>query len=128
MTVAEAKKRARVRRSRVPLGDVRRGAGGEVEMIEFSEYRRNPLAPTFFVNRPAAIYRVNPNIIKVTFALATPGPAGAVDTSEIVSLVWENRDWHDAGDLFRWAYTEIRRGTFQGALPDDGGGRRPRTQ
>lgn len=127
MTI-EAKRRAKVRRSRVPLGDVRRGAGGEVEMIEFSEYRRNPLAPTFFVNRAAGIYRVNPNIIKVTFALATPGAGGTVETGEIVSLMWENRDWHEAGDLFRWAYGEIRRGTFHNAIPDDGGGRRPRTQ
>ena len=40
-------------------------------MIEFSKYRRNPAAPTLFVNKIARIYRVSPSILKVTYALET---------------------------------------------------------
>src|SRR6267142_2294753 len=111
MTI-EAKKRAKVRRSRVPLGEMRRGPGGEVEMIEFLEYRRNPAAPTIFVNKAAGIYRVGSDLIKVTFAQTLSTAGGIPDTTETISLIWPQGDWHEAGELFRWAFQEMRRGTF----------------
>src|SRR5262249_53884694 len=55
-----------------------------VQMIEFSNYRRNPAAPTLFVNKIAGIYRVSPGNLKVTYALAT----GPTDVSEVGSLIW----------------------------------------
>ena len=121
MTV-EAKRKARVRRSRVPLGDVRRGVGGEVEMIEFIPYRENPLAPLCIVSKVAGLYRLNNGLIKVTFAIDLPVAAGGTDTVAAGHLLWTSeQDWLHSHEVFKFATSEFQRGI----LRDDGGGRRP---
>lgn len=110
------------------IGKVFRGAGGIVQMIEFTEYTPNAGAPTAVVNKVAGIYRLTPTLIKCTFALGTPTAAGVIRTIEAANLIWDMNDWLEAGDSFRWAIAEFTKGTFQNAVPDDGGGRRPRTQ
>lgn len=118
-----AKKR-KMRRKRVrPNAEIRRGAGGVIEMIEFNAYRRNPLAPTVFVNKIGGIYRINPHIVKVTMCqLTSSEQSGDINLTEACSLLWENAEWDDAFDGFRWAHGEIRKGVFV----DDG--RRSRAQ
>lgn len=113
---------------RAQMGTVTSGAGGTTEMIEFTEYRANPLAPTVLVNRVGGIYRVSHNLIKVTFALVATASGGARECVERVSLVWEPHDVLKANENCSWAFKEWVNGTFADALPDDGGGRRHRTQ
>ena len=120
----EAKTR-RLRRRRVsPMGDVRRGAGGVVEMIEFTEYRPNPFAHEVLVNRLCGIYRAS-GLIKCVFGFACEGPANIVECVERVRLIWTPPDVIKINEQFDWAFKEMLAGNF---LPDDGGGRRPRTQ
>jgi hypothetical protein len=69
-------------------------------MIEFNEYRRNPFAPTPFVNKLCGIYRVNPHIIKCTLAFGLHAGPEMVKPSK-----WQV------------SFQEIRRGTFA----DEGG-------
>lgn len=123
-----ATKRPRKGTRRAQLGQIRRGGNGEVEMIEFNEYKPSPLAPTILVNKVGGIYRVTNSILKCTFALASFGPGGIPECIERVNLLWEVHDWLEGGEAFRWAMREFAGGTFRDAIPDDGGGRRPRTQ
>jgi hypothetical protein len=113
----QATKRTRVRRSAVPPGDVRRGAGGEIEMIEFNAYVRNPLAPKIFVNDVGGIYRIDQGIWQVVFINKPHLPEGSTDAVEQGSLIWPERRWHASGELFRWAMAEILGGKFQGDGP-----------
>lgn len=106
------------------IGKVSYGAGGIVTMIEFCEYKRDPTAPERLVNKIGGIYRFG-GIIKCTFVLESPGPGGIAEAVEKSSLLWETRDVMSANESFNWAFNEISKGNF---LPDDGGGRRPRTQ
>lgn len=110
------------------IGKVSRDAGGAIEMIEFTEYRPNPAAPTVYVNKVGGIYRVDRTLIKVTFISGTPGPGGSHLYVESASLLWEPNRWMEAGDCFRWAISEFAKGTFHGAVRDGDGGRRGRTQ
>jgi hypothetical protein len=119
-------KSARLRRSRVPLGDVRRNAAGEVEMIEFTEYVRDSHAPQILVNKIGGIYRLNNSIIKVTCVLESPGPGGIRTVIERGSFLWHIHDVMEANRECSWAFDEMRRGTF--IAPDDDGGRRQRSQ
>jgi hypothetical protein len=63
-----------------------------------------PAAPTIFVNKISGIFRLNPTITKVTFALSR-GPAVAVEAS---SSLWETAELDDAHA--GWAFDEIRCG------------------
>src|SRR5712672_297031 len=105
--MTRATKRTRVRRNTVPLGEVRRGAGGAVEMIEFTEYVRNPHAPQLFVNKVGGIYRID-DIIKCTFVLAIPGVGGIMQTVEQGSLLWQHHAVIEANEAFDWAFKEMR--------------------
>ena len=133
MTTIVAKKRTpRVRsatiRGRVPHSvEVRRGPGGRVEMIELTAYTPNPLAPTLFVNKIGGVYRRPGGIIQVTFASEYSGVGGLTQTVQAASLLWPEHDWHEAGQQFKWIYEQIAAGHLSG-VPDDGGGRRSRTQ
>ena len=130
MTTFVAKKRthgAKVAtiRGRVPRGvEVRRDSRGRVNMIEFSEYKRDPNAPERLVNKIGGIYRFG-GIIKCTFVLEAPGPAGVVEAVERASLLWEPHSIYSANEQFSWAFSQMLQGNI---LPDDGGGRRARTQ
>jgi hypothetical protein len=81
-------------------------------MIEFTEYLRDSHAQQKLVNKIGGIYRVNQNIIKCTFVLASPGAGGIVQAVEQVSLLRGNRDVYEAHDQLDWAFREISRGTF----------------
>jgi hypothetical protein len=82
-------------------------------MIEFTEYRPNPCAPTIFVNKLVGIYRVKPNIMKATYALSAPRIAGIVEAVETVSLLWDVHDMIAAHDCLDWSLKEWQRGTFE---------------
>ena len=111
------------------FGKVSRGDRGDIQMIEFSEYATNPNAPSILVNKLVGIYRLQPALIKCTFGLESLTAAGVLRTVEAASLIWtDSTTWLDNSDLFKWATAEVRKGTFQNAIPDDGGGRRARTQ
>jgi hypothetical protein len=77
-------------------------------MIEFIDYRRNPAAPTLFVNRIGGIYRLSQSIKKITFVLSTTS-----ETVETASLLWEDGDLYEANSNLRWTLEELRRGTFR---------------
>jgi len=83
-------------------------------MIEFNAYIRNPLAPKLFVNDVGGIYRIDQSIWQVTFINKPQNAGAAGDAVEQGSLIWPERNWYAAGDLFRWAMAEILRGTFRG--------------
>jgi hypothetical protein len=73
-------------------------------MIAFTDSRPNPAAPSIFGNKLGGIYR-----LRVTFALAAGGSAGAV---EAASLLWENAELDEVHRMLRWAFDGIRRGVF----------------
>jgi hypothetical protein len=98
----------------------RRDALREGAVIEFSEYLRNPCAPTIFVNKLTGIYRVSQNIWKATYALSAD--SGTADAVETASFLWELHDMLRAHDQINWALKEMQRGT----LRIDEGGRRIR--
>jgi hypothetical protein len=77
-------------------------------MIEFIDYRRDPLAPSPFVNKIGGICRVSPTLMKVTFVLATGN-----DGVEAASLLWEDHDLCEASRNTDWVLKEMRRGTFR---------------
>jgi hypothetical protein len=115
----------KLRRRSVTLRAISRDAGGQISMIEFSLYEKSPIAPSIFVSRIGGIYRVNPHITRVTLCQLVPIINAEPKLTEAVNLIWENSDWDAAFDGFGWAHAEVRKGTF---VPDDGGGRRSRTQ
>lgn len=109
------------------LGSVVSDSKGNTEMIEFTEYRANPMAPSILVNKVGGIYKISHNLVKVTFALTSTVSGGLRECVERVSLIWEPGDVMAAQQMFEWAFKEWRNGTFSDYAPDDGG-RRTRTQ
>lgn len=106
-----------------------RGAGGRVQMIEFTEYVSNSNAPNVLVNKVVGIYRLQPALIKCTFALESESASGIMKTVEAANLIWtDSAAWLGASDLFKWVTTEVKKGSFDSALSDDGGGRRAKLQ
>jgi hypothetical protein len=84
-------------------------------MIEFNSYLPNLGAPTIFVNKIGALYRLSPSITKLSFALSN-GHASAV---EVASLIWESAELDEAHRLLRWAFDVMRHGRLEvaGGLP-----------
>ena len=119
MTI-EAKRRAIVRRGNAPVGNVSRGAGGQITMITFNGYKDAPQAPVVFVNNIGGIYRVDDNNVKVTMVATLPNADGVLESVAAVHLIYDERTWVEIGEMFRFAYAEFKAGGLHG----DGGKRR----
>jgi len=114
-----------MRRKRVRFdADVRRGPGGNIEMIVLNPWRDNPLAPTTVADSVGGIQRLPSGLVRVTFVQEIHTPGGATEFLATEHKLWTERNWLDSGDAFRWIMRDYERGMF---TPPDGGHRR-RTQ
>lgn len=96
-------------------------------VIEFSTFKPNPLAPTVMVDQLLGFYRIGP-LVQLTYGCEAIMGAGAFEPVQACNLLWQPQKLIQARELFGWAITEWRDGTFKDMRPEDVGFRRPRSQ
>lgn len=107
MTTEAAKKRALVRRKRVKLGDLRRGAQGEV-IMDFARGVSDIGAPEIFVTGLAKVTKISDAVVRVTlYSHFESDPGAPPDKRAVVHLVWDIHQWSHAIDMSREASTII---------------------
>lgn len=97
------------------------------DMIEFSTFKPNLLAPTIVVDQVLGFYRVG-GLVQVTYGFTTTTAGGTLETVQGANLLWEPKQLLSSRAVFDFVMTEWRDGAFRDVAPETIGLGRPRTQ
>ena len=96
----------KMRRNTARLGEVNRDAGGNVTMIDFLTFEANKEAPAIFVNSVGGVYSISENNVQVIFVVRLRDPESGLEHKQVVSLIWDEKDWLATRKLFQFAMNE----------------------
>lgn len=85
-------------------------------MIEFLQYETKSEAPVIFVNGVGGIYKIGANSLQVVFITRLKNADGEWMSKGVISLIWDEKAWLDAGRLFRFAMEQWQHGSREDGI------------